>query len=250
MSKNSPVTKDDLAELYKTDDLERFMMELGNRKSSLRFYRVLRKAIRAVFWPYFRIEMRGHIENLNVSGPLIVAPTHRSNLDPPVVAGESKRRMRALAKHSLYKFKPLGWIFAMAGGIPVERGAADREALKVAEMLLREGEAMIIFPEGTRQSGRDVGEVFGGVGYLAARTSARVLPIAIAGTEEANPKGSKWIKRDHVVVQVGELLDPPGDGGRVKRSEREAFSKRLSQELQTLMEKAYERRDVRVKKKL
>lgn len=245
VSKKSPITKDDLSKRYKTDDLERFMMELGNRKSSLAFYRVMRWVICNTFWPYLRIEVRGNVENLNAAGPLIVAPTHRSNLDPPVVAGKSKRRMRALAKHSLYKFKPLGRLFAMAGGIPVERGAADREALRVAEMLLSAGEAMIVFPEGTRQSGRAIGEVFGGVAYLAAKSSARVLPIAIAGTEEANPKGSKLIRRDHVVVQVGELIDPPGKGGRVRRSERDEFSANLSEQLQLLMDQAYERREQR-----
>lgn len=246
MKKKSPITKDDLAKKYGTDDIEGYAMQLGDRKSSLRFYSVLRRVIVAVMWPYFRIEVSGCVENLNATGPLLLAPTHRSNLDPPIVAGKSARRMRALAKHTLYVFKPLGKIFARAGGIPVERGAADREALKVAERLLNIGEAMIVFPEGTRQSGPEIPELFGGVAYLAGRTSARVVPIAIAGTEEAFPPGAKWPRRGHVVVEVGEILEAPGSGGRAKRSEREEFNKVLRERLQELLDRANQRRAQRI----
>lgn len=228
------------------DDPQEYALDVGARPGAMRVYRSVVFFIRRVLNPYFRVEVRGNVENLDATGPLILAPVHRSNLDSVLVGGSSSRRCRALAKRSMFDNKPFAWLISSLGAFPVERGTADREALNAARMLLDNGEAMFVFPEGTRQVGRDVGEIFDGVAWLAAKTGARALPIAIAGTGEAMPKGAKFPKRQTVVLQVGDLIDPPAAAGRrVTMSDRSNYSAALGDSLTELMEAAYARYDER-----
>ena len=106
--------------------------------------------IRIFLYPYFRV--RGSNQHvLNTPGPVILAPVHRSNLDAPLLVVQTPRMIHALAKESLFSGGLISWIMAALGGVPVNRGAADRDALKAAESLLESGSSIIVFPEGTRQ---------------------------------------------------------------------------------------------------
>lgn len=225
------------------EDPQQYALTVGAKPMAMRVYRVITGAIRRLLFPYFDVEVTGHVENLEAAGPLILAPVHRSNLDSVLVASASTRRCRALAKHTMWNNRPFAWLISSLGAFPVERGTADREALRAARMLLEDGEAMFVFPEGTRQESRDIGEIYDGVAYLAAKTGARALPIGIAGTGEAMGKGTKFPKREKVVIHVGELIDPPeATGKRVTIGDRAAYSERLGAELQTLMDAAYLKR--------
>jgi len=226
------------------EDPQEYALTVGAKASSLRFYRAVTATIRGVLFPYFRVELQGEVDNLHVDGPLILAPVHRSNLDSMLVGAASKRRCRALAKRSMWNGKPWAWIVSALGAFPVERGTADREALRAARMLLEQGEAMFVFPEGTRQpAGPEVGAMYDGVAYLAAKTGARALPIGIAGTGEAMGPGTKFPKRERVIIHVGELVDPPeASGKRVTVGDRAAYSERLAETLRSLQAAAYEGR--------
>jgi len=228
------------------EDPQQYALEVGAKPSSLKVYKVVITLIRRVLNPYFRVEAHGPVENLNIDGPLLLAPVHRSNLDSLLVAGFSSRRCRALAKHTMFKSNPFAWLVSALGAFPVERGTADREALRAARMLLDMGQAMIVFPEGTRQDSREVGDIFDGVAYMSAKTGARVVPIAIAGTGEAMGKGTKIPKRTKVVIHVGDVMEPPsGSGKRVTVGDRAAFSERLGASLTELMDQAYAAYDAR-----
>ena len=223
------------------EDPQEYALEVGARPSAMKVYKVVVTFIRRVMNPYFKVEVHGLPDNLKVDGPLILAPVHRSNLDSMLVAGASTRRCRALAKHTMFKSKPFAWLISSLGAFPVERGTADREALRAARMLLDNGEAMFVFPEGTRQEGKQVGDIYDGVAYLAAKTGARVVPVGIAGTGEAMAKGTKIPKRVKVVMTVGDILEPPtASGKRVTVGDRAAFSATLGESLQELMDQAYE----------
>lgn len=216
-------------------------LETGDRSSSLRVYRVVRSATRRVLFPWLRLQARG-VEWLDLEGPTILAPVHRSNLDSVVVASLSTRRIRALGKQSLFTTPVVRYFCAALGAIPVRRGEADRDALTAAKALLDRGESMIVFPEGTRQqTGVEVGELFGGAAWLSARTGARVIPIGIAGTDTAMGSGARWISRSTVCVVVGEPFDPPAgtDGGRADRADLHAFTERLAERLQSAQSEAF-----------
>lgn len=202
------------------------------------FYRLTHVFIRVVLYRYFRVRRRG-ADHLDTPGPLVLAPVHRSNLDAPLVAGMAARTTRALGKESLFTAGPVGWVMSALGGFPVHRGAADRQSMRIAEQLLADGAALFVFPEGTRQTGDLVGEIFDGPAFLAARTGAKVVPIGIAGTEAAMPPGGRFPRRSRCAVIVGEPMDPPDTGGgRLTMSARKAYTDELRTNLQRVFDEA------------
>ena len=191
--------------------------------------------------PYLRVRYENE-EVLDLPGATILAPVHRSNLDSPLIATLSSRRIRALGKESLFTTPGVSYVCAALGAIPVRRGEADRDALKAALGLLRDGETMIVFPEGGRQEGDKVGPLFDGAAWLAAKTGARVVPIGVAGTEAALPQGAKRLHRSTVAIAVGEPLASPAEGGtrRVPRDRLQEFTLQLHSELQKAQDRAVE----------
>ncbi len=211
----------------------------GARRSSLLFYRVARAFLRRVVNPYLRLRSE-NTDVLDLPGATVLAPVHRSNLDSALLATQSSRRIRALGKESLFTTPGVAWVCAALGAIPVRRGEADRDALKAAKSLLDAGETMIVFPEGGRQQGSDVAELFDGAAWLAARTGARVIPVGIAGTGAAMPEGAKWIHRSTVAIVPGDPMDPPvgPEGKRASRADLQAFTAELATQLQKAQDRA------------
>ncbi len=164
-----------------------------------------------------------------MEGTVIYAPVHRSHLDGPLIGSLTHRRVRYLGKEELFHPRPLGWFMRSVGTFPVRRGEADLDALRAALGLLQAGEAMLVFPEGTRQPSDEIGEIFDGTAWLAAKSGAPVLPIGIAGTRESMPSGAKFPKRTQVAIVVGESLEPPtgADGARARRADMTAWTATL-----------------------
>ena len=208
-------------------------LKTGDAASSLKVYGLVRTFLQKVAFPYFSLRSEG-AEHLDVPGATILAPVHRSHLDSVLVASLSERRIRALGKESLFATPGISYVCAALGAIPVRRGSADKEALLSAKLLLDRGESMIVFPEGGRQQGDRVADLFDGAAWLAARTGARVIPIGIAGTDQAMPEGSKRIKRVPVAIVVGQPLDAPSgpDGERARREDMSRFSDDLYLKIQ------------------
>lgn len=190
--------------------------------------------IRWILFPYLRADAV-NTEALNLEGPTILAPVHRSHLDSIMLAAFSTRRLRALGKESLFTVPVLSYLCAALGAIPVRRGAADRDALVAAKALLDRGESMIVFPEGGRQLGNEIGELFDGAAWLAARTGARVIPVGIAGTEGSMQEGKKLPRRSTVRMVIGTPMEAPvGEGGkRASRDQLAQFTRQLRENLQS-----------------
>ena len=126
-------------------------------------------------------------------GPFILSPIHRSNLDTPLVALVTRRRLRYMGKESLWKSKFGAWFLSGAGGFPVKRGTADREALRACQQVLERGEPLVLFPEGTRQSGPEWLEVPRRRRLPGLPDGAPIVPVGLGGTEAAMRKGSKMV---------------------------------------------------------
>jgi 1-acyl-sn-glycerol-3-phosphate acyltransferase len=141
--------------------------------------------IRAVLPPamhlYFRQRRLGrrHVP----SGPVILAANHRSFLDPFVIATCLRRPIYFVAKRELFEKRLLAWLLNCLGAFPVRRGESDEETVKTALALLARGEAVLIFPEGTRVRTGSLGRPKRGVGRLALESGAPVVPVAVIGTE-------------------------------------------------------------------
>lgn len=205
----------------------------------LLLYRVVRLAsalFSRAFWK-LRVVGRDHVPP---AGPFILAPVHRSNVDSILVADVTGRRVRYMGKQEMWKYAFSSWFFTSMGGVPVDRGSADREALRTCTTLLRAGEPVVMFPEGQRRSGPVVEELYDGPAYLALRTGAPILPVGIGGSEPAMPKGARMVRPVPVTMVIGPPIWPvASDGGaRAPRRAVRELSERLRVELQRLFDEA------------
>jgi 1-acyl-sn-glycerol-3-phosphate acyltransferase len=205
-------------------------------------YRVIRGALVGLSRLWFRLEVVGK-DKVPASGPFVLAPTHRSNIDFFLVAALTRARMRYMGKDSLWKFAPLGRFIAILGAFPVRRGSADRESLRTCMQVIENGEPLVLFPEGQRREGDAVADVFDGAAYVAARTGVPLVPVGIGGSHKAMPKGARFIRPTKIVLVVGDPIFPPkGEGtGRVPRRVVRELTEQLRTELQSLYDDARRR---------
>ncbi|HXQ59498.1 MAG TPA: lysophospholipid acyltransferase family protein [Acidimicrobiales bacterium] len=205
-------------------------------------YRALRSVAHAVNRGYLRVTVEG-ASVVPATGPVILAPVHRSNIDFLVASEVTTRKLFYMAKDTLWKRPRFGAFLESIGAFPVHREGADRLALDRAQDVLERGEALILFPEGTRRSGPVVEELHEGAAFLAARTGAPIIPIGIGGSAAAMPKGSKMIRPVKIHVVVGQPLQAPARSakGRVPRTQVHALTEVLRAELQALYDMAQKR---------
>jgi 1-acyl-sn-glycerol-3-phosphate acyltransferase len=172
----------------------------------------------------------------------VLAPVHRSNIDTPISACLTRRRLRFMGKDSLWKHRPAAWFLSSLGGFPVTRGTADREALRRCIAVLESGEPLVLFPEGERKSGPDVQPLFDGAAYVALRAGVPIVPVGIGGSERVMPKGTKLIRPHKVHAIVGPPIVPPAtEGGRVPRRAIHEVTAELHATLQQLFDDAQKR---------
>jgi 1-acyl-sn-glycerol-3-phosphate acyltransferase len=202
------------------------------------FYRVAHAIVltpfKAIFW--VRVRGRGKVPR---RGPFVVAPSHRSLMDIFFTCYITRRRIRFMAKQELFQNRFLAWLFTALGGFPVERGTADRAALRAAQEVLEGGEPLAVFPEGTRRHGRDVVELFDGAAYLASRAGVQIVPVGIGGSEQILASGHSLPRPHKVAIVVGDPIDPPSAGGRrVPRQEITNVTEKVRVELQSCFDEA------------
>ncbi|CAB4663314.1 unannotated protein [freshwater metagenome] len=201
-------------------------------------YKILRSIVVGVCVGYTRTRIVGK-HNIPRRGAFVLAPIHRSNIDTPLAAAVSSRRLRFMGKDSLWKIAPIGWLFSAMGAFPVTRGTADREALKRCIAVLEMGEPLVLFPEGTRQSGPVVMPLFDGAAYVAVKAGVPIIPLGIGGSEKVMPKGKKMIYPKKCVLVIGEpIIAAVDESGRVPRSAVKELTEQLTSELQRLFDEA------------
>jgi 1-acyl-sn-glycerol-3-phosphate acyltransferase len=203
-------------------------------------YVVVRAIVAAVFRVYFRVSVHG-LGNLPPSGSYILAPAHRSNLDALIVQAMTRRQLRLMGKDSLWKAGRFwAWLLTALGGFPVARGTADRASLRAAQRMIERGEALVLFPEGTRQFGPTIQPLFDGPAFLATRTGVPIIPVGIGGSEAAMGKGVKIPKPKKIVVVIGAPMLPPErePGARVPRRVVQELTSELHTRVQALFDEA------------
>lgn len=204
-------------------------------------FRLCRMIAVGVSCAYFPGGVEG-AEHLPREGPYILAPVHRSYIDWLVVARVTRRRLRYIAKDSLWRWQRLGRFIELLGAFPVHRGTADREAFNRSIGTLEGGEPLVLFPEGTRRSGPTVEPVLDGAAYLALRAGVPVVPVGIGGTERRMPRGAAIPRPGRVKVVVGMPIEPPAaPAGRVSRSATRLLSAELRARIQESFDLAQRR---------
>lgn len=131
-------------------------------------------------------------EHIPRQGRFILAPNHVSHLDPPLVSSCSPRRPHVMAKQELFKNPLFSKYIRALGAFPVDRGKADRKAIRHAIKMLESEAPLLIFPEGTRSKTGELGTAEIGLGMIAHATKAPIVPVYLKGTDQAfsamNPK--------------------------------------------------------------
>lgn len=202
-------------------------------------YRIERTIFVTALWAWFRPKVTGR-ELVPETGPVILAPVHRSFADFGFAAFCTDRKLFFMTKDEMWKNKWLGKLLLSVGAFPVHRESADREALQRAEEVLRKDSPLVLFPEGTRREGRVVKDLMEGAAFLSARTGAPIVPIGIGGSDLAMPKGQAIPKPRTIQVVIGPAIPPPPrtGGGRVSRSSVHAATEALVPKLQAVYDEA------------
>jgi 1-acyl-sn-glycerol-3-phosphate acyltransferase len=203
-------------------------------------YRSLRVALAGLLRVVSRFTVTGR-EHVPTTGGFILAPGgHRSIIDTPLASQAGPRVLRYMGAETYFKIPGLGAFLRAMGGFPVERSMTDRLALRLSEEILRGGEPLVVFPEGTRQEGPIVQPLKEGAAFLACRAEVPIVPVGIGGAARAMPKGARFIKPTRIALVIGEPIHPParGEGERVKRSTVRAVSDELHRRLQELFDEA------------
>ncbi len=172
-------------------------------------------------WPHYRfvqwalprlLKMLGGwravgAENVPDEGGAVVASNHLSFLDPLALGVAYPRRSYYFAKKELFEVPVFGWIVRKCYAFPVERGAADTRALKNAIEVLKAGELLVMFPEGTRSRDGVMQPFDLGAALTASRAGVPIIPAAVTGTNQVLPLGARCLRRGSVAVSFGEPID-------------------------------------------
>jgi len=160
-----------------------------------------------------KFHLRG-TSNVPVSGPVLIVSNHVGAVDPAIIGGWTPRPVWFMAKAELFKG---GWAWLMRGyhAFPVVRHSADRTALRRAFALLKQGSAVVLFPEGHRSDTARLLRAEPGAGFVARRSGAPLVPIAITGTQNVIGRHTLVPRRAEVVMTFGAPFALPernGDG--------------------------------------
>jgi 1-acyl-sn-glycerol-3-phosphate acyltransferase len=144
------------------------------------------------------------LENVPREGPLLVCPNHFGTLDPPIVPAFLPRSDSWNMAKSEYFRKPfMRWLFGAYHAFPVVRHTADRAALRRSFDLLKAGQALVIYPEGTRVEAGVLGSPEPGAGFIAQKSGSPVIPVALTGTAGVMPKGKVLPRRVPITMRFG-----------------------------------------------
>lgn len=203
-------------------------------------YPVLHLGFRCIlktFAPNWRVSGR---KNIPPRGGVLFAPNHISDLDPPFVNLSLRRPAWFMAKRELFEIPILAPFIRLAQAFPVERGGADRAALKYAEQLLKNGQALVIYPEGRLSPSGELQPILPGVTSLALRAGVPLIPVGIAGSNHVMVYGKVMprVTLKKVRVHFGEPLDFSDLKDLPSRAQREQSTQRLEIAMRAAIETA------------
>ena len=183
---------------------------------------------------FFRMRVV-HPERMVESGPLILAVNHTSYFDPPLAGICSRRGVYYLARKTLLKWPFFGPLFPAMNVIPVERDGNDMSALREVIKKIKDGNGVVLFPEGTRSKDGAIQPARAGIGFVIAKTGAPVLPMRIFGAYDAFPKNSKRLHFTQITVVIGEpLVFSPSDLASATRDTYQMLSNRVMEAIGAL----------------
>jgi 1-acyl-sn-glycerol-3-phosphate acyltransferase len=185
-----------------------------------------------IFFVTARVHLRGRY-NLPRRGSYIIAANHLSWIDVPMVPAYIPGKVVYMAKEEAFHSQ-VGWLVRFLGAFPVKRGEGDRQALRTADDLLKKQKALVIFPEGTRSKTRTLAKAHAGLGMIALRSGAPVVPVAIWGSEDVLKKFGA-----QVTICYGEPVVFKPKGAKVTREDIEAATEEVMHRIAAMLPERY-----------
>lgn len=171
------------------------------------YYLVMRQACWCAYILLFHGRSTGHGQVPRRGGVLLVS-NHQSFLDPMLATLALPRQCSYMARDSLFRNPFFRLLIESLNAFPVRRGEADLRGIKEALRRLKDGYAVLLFPEGTRSTSEQMGEIQPGVAMLAKRARVPVVPVAILGASDVWPKGRAVPRSGTIHVRYGRPFTP------------------------------------------
>jgi 1-acyl-sn-glycerol-3-phosphate acyltransferase len=168
-------------------------------------YRLGWSFFRLMYATYFRWRVLNP-ERVPQGGAVILASNHASFLDPPLVGSALKRDINYLARQSLFRFPGIGALLRSWNAVPVDREGGGAAGLKAILDRLLAGNAIILFPEGTRTPDGNLQPARSGIGLIVVKSGAPVVPVRTFGTFEAWGRNCRIPRPKQIVVKYGEPI--------------------------------------------
>ncbi|SMO68650.1 lysophospholipid acyltransferase family protein [Melghirimyces algeriensis] len=182
------------------------------------WYTLFQSIVRFFAKLYHRLEVTG-LEHIPKEGPFLLVGNHISYLDPFYIAGFLPRRVSFMAKEESFSHPLTKWFLRKVDAFPVNRDIADVQAIRTALKRLQQGEVVGIFPEGGRRDADSIQQLKEGAAYLAVRQNVPILPAYIEGSDQALPRGGRWIRPAKVCIRFGEPIGVLSQGKPRERQE-------------------------------
>ena len=159
-----------------------------------------------LFHGYLRMAVEGE-DNVPSTGSFLLVSNHLSNLDPFAIGIACHRKVHFLGKQEIFRIPVLSYFIRQWGAIPLDRDATDVAAMRVAVKVIRQGEILGIFPEGTRSSDGELRRFREGAAKIALRFGLPIIPVAVSGTRAALPRGAWFIRPVPIRLRFGPPLE-------------------------------------------
>jgi 1-acyl-sn-glycerol-3-phosphate acyltransferase len=172
-------------------------------------------------------------ENVPAGGCLIVS-NHVSYMDPTTVGWAVEREIYYLGRKSLFKPPFWSWFLPICNVLPIDRDGRDASGLRLIIRMLKEGHAVLLFPEGTRSPDGTIQAAEPGAGLVAVKAGVPILPARVFGTYESLSKNTKRLRFHPIRVVIGQPYRPAVPDGRVEKNFYAQVAQEMMERIATL----------------